>query len=171
MAEAIAVEKKVKFCEKEYDMDTGVCHFTFGNGTELQLDTNTLTEDIQLNLRLHGAVQKVGDSFSGVKGNFAEGIANAQGVIEALKAGNWGVERGDARPRLAELAQAIAKLKNAPLEKATLAVESANDEQRAAWRSNPAVKHAIQEIRLEAAQAALAEAKKQGVQELQVDFA
>lgn len=154
-----AETKKVRFCNKEYDMDTGVVDFQFGNGKTLQIDSSAIPEDTRKQLMLHGISQKVGDSFAGVKGNFAEGIQNAKDTIEQLLAGVWKADReGDAKPRLAELAAAIARLKGVELEKATAAVEAASEEQRKGWRANLKVKNAIAQIRAENAAAALAAA-------------
>lgn len=154
--------EKVKFCDKEYDVDSGIAYFTFGNGTKLELDSNSLNEEMRKQLMLHGISQKVGDSFAGVKGNYAEGIQNAKDVIEQLLAGEWKAGRDDsARPRLAELAAAIARIKNVELDKATAAVEKATDEQRKSWRSNAKVKAVIAQLRAEKAAKALEEAGAQ----------
>ena len=161
MAEAApaADAKKVRFCSKEYDMDTGVVEFTFGNGKVLTIDSNSVPEETRKQLMLHGISQKVGDSFAGVKGNFVEGVANAGDTIAQLLAGVWKSDReGDARPRLAELAEAIARIKGVELEAATKAVEAGTDEQRKGWRSNAKVKSVIATIRAEKAAKALEEA-------------
>ncbi len=164
-------ETKVKFCDKEYDLDSGEVFFAFGNGTKLVFDSNKVSPEIMKQLALHGASQKIGDSFAGVKGNYGEGIQNAQDVIDQLYAGEWKAGRDDsARPRLAELAAAIARIKQVDLEKATAAVEKATDEQRKAWRSNPQVKHAIQQMRLEKAAKEL-EASGEAGKKLEVEVA
>ncbi len=152
--------KAPKFCEKEYDLDTGVVYFSFGNGKMLEFDTNRCSEEIRKTLLLHGASQKIGDSFAGAKQNYAVGIESAQDVIDQLLAGAWRAGRGEgeSRPRLAELAEAIARIKSVVIEKATVAVEKATDEQRKAWRLNAKVKAVIAQIRAEKAAKALEEA-------------
>lgn len=172
MAEAsVAEEKKVKFCAKEYDLDTGLVEFAFGNGKVLNVDSNAIPEETRKQLMLHGISQKVGDSFAGVKGNFAEGIQNAQDTIDQLLAGVWKADReGDARPRLAELAEAIARIKQVPLEAATKAVEAGTDDQRKGWRSNSKVKAVIAQIRAEKAAKALEDAQKAGEKELEINI-
>lgn len=166
-----AEPKKVKFCDKEYDMDTGVVSFAFGNGKALEFDLNKVSDDVRKQLALHGASQKIGDSFAGVKGNYAEGTQNAQDTIDQLYAGVWKAAReDDARPRLAELAEAIARIKGVELDKATAAVEKATDDQRKQWRSNAKVKAVIAQLRAEKAAAALKDAEAQGAQELNVDL-
>lgn len=163
--------KKVKFCDKEYDLDTQIGTFTFGNGKVLSFDLAKVSEAIRLQLAMHGASQKIGDSFAGVKGNFAEGVGNAQETIDQLYAGVWKAAReDDARPRLAELAEAIARIKQVPIEVATKAVEAGNDDQRKAWRSNAKVKAVIAQLRAEKAAAALEEAQKSGEQALEIEI-
>jgi len=158
---------KVKFAKKEYDMDTGVLEIAFGNGEVKEFDSASLPEEIRKNLMLHGLSQKLGDSYAGVKGNFAEALANVAAVFDSLKNGDWSTAGDEARPRLAELAAAIARIKSVAIEKATAAVEKATDEQRKSWRGNAEVKAAIAAARAEKAAAALAGAPKQ---ELQVDL-
>lgn len=161
--------KAPKFCKKEYDMDTKVVSFEFADGEVIELNVAELPQEMQTQLMLHGAAQKGGDSYAGVKGNLAEGKANLQGVIDQLKNGEWRGAGDEARPRLAELAEAIARIKNAPLDKATAAVEKASDEQRKTWRSNAGVKSMIAKIRAEKAAKAL-EAAGENAQEVDVDL-
>lgn len=157
-----AAEKK-PFCSKEYDLETGLASFTFGNGTTLEQTVDELPANIQRQLMLHGFMQKVGDSYAGAKGNFAEGIDNAKGVIEALKSGEWGTGRdSDGKPRLDELAEAIARVKGIPVEDAKKAAEAADEDKRKTWRAHPKIKAAIALIRSEKAQKALEAATDAG---------
>lgn len=167
MAEASAAAKP-QFASKEYDMDTGVVTITFGNGKVVEGDSNQFSDEIRKQLMLHGLSQKMGDSYAGAKGNYAEAIQSVEDVVEQLRAGVWRAARGegDARPRLAELAEAIARIKSVPVEAATAAVEKATDDQRKTWRSNAKVRAVIAQIRAEKAAKALEEA---GEQELQVE--
>ena len=165
----MATEEKTKFSDKEYDLDTGVVSFTFGNGTTLELDANELSPEMQKQLMLHGISQKVGDSYAGAKGDFAKAIDAAKGVIDQLTQGIWRAARGEgeARPRLGELAEAIARIKGVDRDKAMAAVEKATDDQRKQWRGNAKVRHVIAQIRAEAAAKALEQAAEQ---ELEVDL-
>ena len=171
-AAGVAAEpRKVRFCNKEYDMDTGIVEFQFGNGKTLEIDSGAIPEETKKQLMLHGISQKVGDSFAGVKGNYAEGVQNAQDTIDQLLAGVWKSDReGDAKPRLAELAEAIARIKSVDLEKATKAVEAADEKMRKEWRSNLQVKSMIATLRAEKAAKALAEAVEKSP-EIAVNFA
>lgn len=161
-----AEAKTPKFCEKEYDQDAKSVIFTFGNGQTLELKMEEVPSEIQTQLMLHGALQKIGDSYAGAKGNFSEGVANAQSVIDALKAGQWKTARGEGegRPRLGELAEAIARIKGVEVAVAMAAVEKATDDQRKAWRSNAKVKAVIAQIRSEKAAAELQSAGEQSLE-------
>lgn len=158
---------KVKFAKKEYDLDTSELSITFGNGQELAFALSDLSPEIQKQLALHGLSQKLGDSYAGVKGNFAEAINNVNSVFASLKSGDWSTAGEEARPRLAELAEAIASIKKVPIEKAMAAVEKATDDQRKGWRSNAQVKAAIAQNRAVKAQKAL---EGQAPSELTVDL-
>ena len=170
-AKPAAEASKPKFAEKEYDLDTGVVTFTFGNGTVLNFDTNELSAEMRSQLMLHGMSQKGGDSYAGAKGNYSEAIQNVKDVWEQLKQGVWRAARGegDAKPRLAELAEAIARIKQVPIEASTAAVEAGTEEQRKAWRGNAKVKAVIAQIRAEKAAKALEEAEAQGAQTLDIN--
>lgn len=152
-----ADDKKIRFCNKEYDADTHTLIFAFGNGTTVEWDLNKVPAENQARLLVHGASQKGGDSYAGAKGNYTEGIADLQAVIAAVNSGEWSPGRGDseARPRLADLAAALARVKNLPLEQATAVVEAADDDKRKTWRAHPRIKAAIAAIKSEKAQAEL----------------
>lgn len=151
--------KAPKFCT--VDMDDAVdgvgevIYFNFRNGTTLEFDMQKVNDDLKRRLAFHGAKQKIADSYAGVKGNFDEGIANAQGVIDQIYGGDWEAEREGGGPRLAELAEAISRIRGVPLEKVKAVVEAATPDERTQWRSNATVKLEVAKMRAEKAQAAL----------------
>lgn len=155
--------KAPKFCEKDwddaFDGNGEVIYFNFRNGEKLEFDMSRVPEVNQRLLSFHGASQKIGDSFAGVKGDFAQGIANAKAVIEMLYAGDWEQEREGGGPRLAELAEAISRIRGVDLEKVKQVVEAATPEERSSWRSNLTVKNEVAKMRAEKAAEAL---KSQG---------
>lgn len=152
---AVAEEvKKVPFLKKDWT-DEGVVTFAFGNGTTLEFDTRKCNEEIRFMLLCHGASQKIGDAAAGAKGDYNAGISSCKDVISTLLSGQWSGER-EGGPRLADLAEAIARIKNVALEKARAAVEKASDDDRKKWRSNTQVKAVMAQITAEKAQAALA---------------
>lgn len=164
--QSTGASKPPAFCKKTWN-EEGVCQFAFNDGTNLEFDTRKVNDETRLDLTCHGANQKIGDSFAGVKGNTKQGISNAQAVIDQLYAGEWTSDREGGAPRLAELAAAIARIRNAPLEKVTAAVEKASDDQRKQWRSNAQVKAMIAKIRAEKAAEV---ASGQETQELTIDL-
>jgi hypothetical protein len=152
--------KKVKFCEKS--SDGTVVSFKFGNGTEVTLDLSTIPEETQQDLMIHGALQKIGDSYASAGGDYAFGVASAEKVIENLQNGLWGTPRvggsGDSKKSSGELATALSLLQGKDVAEVAAALEAATDEQRKALRSHPAVKAKIAELRAAKAAEALAKA-------------
>ena len=166
-AQAVVVEsKKPSFCSKEYDLETGEVSFTFGNGKIVSCNISDFPAETQKQFTLHGISQKGGDSYAGVKGNFAEGAANLEEVLANAKLGIWRAGRGEgeSRPRLGELAEAIARIKSVPVEQAMAAVEKATDEQRKTWRGNAKVKSVIAQLRAEAAAKVLEESAEKDLE-------
>jgi hypothetical protein len=145
-------ESKVKFCDKS--ADGSIVRFTFGNGQALELDVMGLDESIQQELMLHGALQKIGDSYAGAAGDYEFAISNAKKVIDNLVSGQWKAAReaGEAKPKTGELAEAIARIKGIELAQAAELVNSLDDDQRKAVRGKDAVKAVIAQIRYEKAQ-------------------
>lgn len=152
--------KAPRFCSKDYDLDSGEAAFSFGNGTKLSINISELSDDIKAELMFHGAMQKIGDSYAGAKGDFTSGITSAQAVIDQLLAGEWRASRaaGEAKPRVTELAEAIARLKGVDLDRAVAAVQAATDDQRKGWRKNAQVSAVIAEIRADKARAKMQKA-------------
>ena len=158
MSENTNEVKKPKFCEKS--AEGLVVSFKFGDGETLSLDLSALNEDMQQELMIHGALQKIGDSYASAGGDFAFGKAAASKVIANLQEGNWGSPRaaGEGKKSVGELATALAELQGKDVAEVATALEAATDEQRKAFRSHPAVKAKIAELRAKKAAEALAKA-------------
>lgn len=155
--------KKVKFCEKS--SEGTIVSFKFGNGEERSLDLSTLSEEMQQELMIHGALQKIGDSYASAGGDFAFAIAAAEKTISNLADGNWGSPRtgsGEGKKSVGELATALAQLQGKDVAEVAAALEAASDEQRKTIRNHPAVKAAIAQIRAAKAAEALAKAQEKG---------
>lgn len=165
--------KTPRFASKDWDdafesAENQKLVISFSNGETVEFD-GALVEDELTRHRLfmHGASQKIGDSYASVKGDHKQAKANAEEVINLLYSGEWTGEREGGGPRLAELAEAIAKIKGVDVERARAAVEAATKEERETWRSNAKVKATVAQIRAERAAANL---EKVGEQELNVRF-
>jgi hypothetical protein len=65
--------------------------------------------DIYAQAACHGILQKLGDSYASVLGDFAKAKDNVEGVLELLLVGEWAKER-EAGPRLKDLYDAIRRV-------------------------------------------------------------
>lgn len=156
--------KKIKFAEKT--SEGTVLSFKFGNDTVVTVDLSELSETMQENLMVHGALQKIGDSYASAGGDYAFAIAAAEKVIDNLKNDLWGSARtgsGEGKKSSGELATALSLLQGKDVAEVAAALEAATDEQRKAVRSHPAVKAKIAELRAAKAAEALAKAGDAGI--------
>lgn len=62
--------------------------FQFANGETYTVFVDDLPTTIQRRLTIHGLLQKIGDSYSGIT-NVTEAIAAAEATINALSHGDW----------------------------------------------------------------------------------
>lgn len=164
MNDQAAEVKKIKFAEKT--SEGTVLSFKFGNDTVLTVDLSELSETMQENLMVHGALQKIGDSYASAGGDYAFAIAAAEKVIDNLKNDLWGSARtgsGESKKSSGELATALSLLQGKDVAEVAAALEAATDEQRKAVRSHPAVKAKIAELRAAKAAEALAKAGDAGI--------
>lgn len=154
---------RIKVAEKDYDEESGTFSIAFTDGSAADVALDSLPASIVRLLALHGLSQKLGDSYASVKGDVAEAKRRFEAVLTQLQAGEWkkARESGEGGSKVTELAEAISKFKNAPLEKAIAVVAKATPEQLKQWRANTQLKAIIAQIRAEkaAARAAAAEAK------------
>ena len=160
----VAEVKKIKFCEKT--SEGTIVKFSFGNGEVLTLDLSELTEEVQQDLMIHGALQKIGDSYASAGGDYAFATASASKVIQNLRDGLFNAQRGTGTggtQKIGELAAALASLQSRDVGEVTLALEAASEEQKKALRAHPAVKAKIAELRAAKAAEALAKAGEAGV--------
>ena len=164
MNDQAAETKKIKFAEKT--SEGTVLSFKFGNDTTVTVDLSELSEDIQQSLMVHGALQKIGDSYASAGGDYAFAIAAAEKVIDNLRNDLWGSARtgsGEGKKSSGELATALSLLQGKDVAEVAAALEAATDEQRKAVRAHPAVKAKIAELRAAKAAEALAKAGDAGI--------
>lgn len=93
--------------------------FKFGNDTVVTVDLSELSEDMQSNLMVHGALQKIGDSYASAGGDYAFAIAAAEKVIDNLRNDLWGSARtgsGEGKKSSGELATALSILQGKDVE-------------------------------------------------------
>lgn len=155
MAGPTSASGRIKVAAKGYDVETGTLEVVFTNEEQLNICLDDLSADIVRQLAMHGLSQKVGDSYSSVKGDVQAAFEAAKKTIEQLSSGEWRVAKaaGEGSGRVGELAEAIARLKNVDVKKAAAAVANASEDMVKAWRANASIKAAIAEIRAEKAAA------------------
>jgi hypothetical protein len=148
-------EKKIKFCDKS--SEGTVASFSFGDGTDISLDTNELSDDVKEALMMHGLLQKGGDSYAGAAGDYKFAKERLQAVLQNLLEGKFNATRaaGEKKPKTGELAEALAALKSVEVAEASAAIEAMTEEQLKEVRAHPRVKAKIAELRaIKAAKAA-----------------
>lgn len=139
---------QAKFLSKDVSNE-GLVILKLGNGWKFEVNPKDYPSEIQEDLLIHGAKQKLGDATAGFsKTNDYGGAKDAiLGVHESLMAGVWNREAGGFGVSIDDLAQAIAALKKTSVEKAKAAVEAAPTEKRKEWASNKKVAALIAEYR------------------------
>lgn len=151
---------RIKVARKDYDTETGTFSITFADGASSEVAIASLPQNIVQMLALHGLSQKLGDSYASVKGDVNAAKAKFEAVLKQLMAGEWKQARegGEGGTKVTELAEAIARFKSAPIEKANAVVAQATDDQIKVWKGNAKIKAIIAQIRAEKAAARAAEA-------------
>lgn len=136
-----------------------------GNVQTFELDK--VSDEIRVRLALHGASQKVGDSYAGA-GDSADPTAYAneavKDTIAQLLAGEWRVGGGGG-PRVSDLAQALSRISGESVEAVTEKLSKAGDEEKKNLRKHPQVAAILAAIKAENAAkraATLAEKAKSG---------
>lgn len=164
----MAEGKSQPVAKKDYNPEEKTAIFLFSDGTEIVWNVGAFPTKIQTDLMLHGAIQKGGDSYAGVKGDVKLAIENVRKLGAALLAGDWGPEREGGGVRIGAIAEAIARIKGVTVDEARTALtasEDASDAEKealskkiATLRAHPQIKLVISQIALEKAQKEAAEA-------------
>lgn len=138
--------------KKGFDLAAAAVSFDFANGHKVTMNLKDYPEEIQNQLMIHGALQKLGDCYSKVE-SVTEAIEKQQAVHEALMQGNWnlgGSGGGIASIWLEALARALGRNASDLREK----FAAMSKEQKALIRKNKDVLAAHAEIMAERAEAA-----------------
>ncbi len=131
---------------------TGEIKFTFSDETSEVFNLTSVKDDIRVRLALHGAAQKIGDSYAGAAATddpLAYAKQAVKDTIAQLYAGDWRVSGGGGGPRVNELAIAISRAGGEPLEECIEFVGAMTDEDKKAWRKKPKVALALAQIAAE----------------------
>ena len=158
-------EKKIskRIVPVEGGVPTVVEFLLTGREAPITFDVTKCSDDIRARLALHGASQKIGDSYAGA-GKAEDPIAYAEEAINEtiaqLYAGEWRQTGGGAGPKISDLAIALANATGNTQEEAQELVDSLTDEEKKAYRANPRVKLELDKLRIARAQAALKRAQE-----------
>ena len=126
--------------------------FEFATGETVEVNPGEFPAEIQRQLMLHGVSQKLGDSYSGEDADKCHSIF--AGVLKNLQEGNWTARSGGGgSPRISQLAEALSRATNQPVEACVEKLAAMDDETKKAVRNHAQVKAALAEIKLEKAQA------------------
>jgi len=155
-----AEAKAPKFCEKGLAKDsTSLIEFKFGNGEVLSMDVSELSEEMILALAVHGALQKIGDSYASAAGDFGFGVGQARRVITQLQNNEFNASRagqGGPSKDLRLVFQALAELAKISEEDAQTKYESADEAGQKALRTHPQIKAKVAAYKAAAAAEAAA---------------
>lgn len=154
--------------KKVVDLKAQTVTFDFGDG---KVETFTLSEcsdEMKIQLALHGASQKTGDSYASAKKICEETEADpvewsqgqAQGVIAQLYSDDWTV-RTPGTAAITDLAKALSEAVDVTIEVATARLIEASADDKKSLRKHPDVAAVLATIKAEraAAKAKQAEAK------------
>lgn len=121
---------------------TGVVKFLFEDESVQEINLNDLSEEIKFRLMVHGASQKIGDSYAGAAKE-ASPVAFAKESVDAtikqLIAGDWRVAAVGG-PRVTDLATAYSLAAGETLEAAIELVGGLTEEQAKEMRAKPRIK-------------------------------
>lgn len=137
--------------------DATTLRFTFTDGTVLNVDANTLPEDIRKMATWHGLAQKIGDSYASAK-TVDDAIEAGFATHERLEIGEWLSEREASGPRISHILAALVRARaesGKPLSEAEQAERSeklkVDKTYRESCLANASVKAALAAIQAERA--------------------
>lgn len=151
---------------------TGLIVWTFPDETKETFDLTKVNDGIKVRLSLHGASQKVGDSYAGAAQSGVDPIEYAKQAVKdtiaQLYAGDWRAASAVGGPRVNDLAVALSRVTGEPLEgdEGTIALVAAmTDEDKKVYRKKPKIAAALALIAAERAAAKAAELVKKAEEE------
>ena len=146
-----------KIATKAVSTESKTVTIDFVNGEQVVYDLGSYSEEIILQLALHGASQKGGDSYSG-ESDVDVAVGKAKAVAERLASGTFNaVREGTGSGRITDLAAALAALTGREVSEAVAVIEDMDKDTRAKLRKDPSVKAKMLQISAERAAAAALE--------------
>lgn len=164
--------------KKTTDVESKTVTFDFGDGRVETFQLDNVSETMLIQLALHGASQKIGDSYASAKSATAEtdvdpndwSQAQANGVIGQLADDDWSV-RQPGSASVTDLATALAEAAPCTVEEAIERLADSDKDDKAALRKHPDVAAVLARIKRERAEAKeKTAAAKAGTGESLADF-
>jgi hypothetical protein len=159
--------------KKIIDVAAGTITFQFEDGTAANGDQPAVPGSTQVfdisklkatpeglatleRLAIHGASQKIGDSYAGAKESGTDPVAYAKeavkDTIEQLYANKWSVTRtGSGAPRTTLLVIAVSAVSGQSIEEVQTSIESLSDEEKAALQKQPKIRAKLAALQAEKA--------------------
>jgi hypothetical protein len=149
--------------EKTADVEKGSITFKFADGGDpFVFDLTKVPESLLRNLALHGASQKLGDGYAGMKAE-ADPIAFARTVVrdiaERLYAGDWRAA-GTGGARTSILLEAFATATGKTVEEVAEMWANLDDDDKKAIQAKPKFQLALAKIKVARETAKIAAAEK-----------
>lgn len=147
---------KNAICKKSVGENSEVT-FAFGNGESVVVSPENFNPAVQAQLMAYGISQKLGDSYSGCKGNANKAHELFTDMLGRLSGddGVWTTKRSGtgAGRQTTLIVEAVSRFKGITQQQASDAIEALDAEQLKAVRSAPQIQVLINEIKLERAKA------------------
>lgn len=148
--------------KKTVSVETKSVTFDFDDAGSITFDLTQVSDEMLIQLALHGASQKVGDTYAGAKAategtdidpnEWAKGEAEA--AIGQIYNDDWTVRKTGSGTGVTDLARALAEVMPDVTEQdAATRLADASKEDKAALRKHPAVKAVLERLRAERAAA------------------
>lgn len=138
------------------------------DGNEAVFELDRCSPEMVIQLALHGASQKGGDSYAGAAAAVKDSdmsltdyiLTTVQGVIDQLYNDDWTVRVGGAGPRITDLARALAEAYGVSEAEAAEKVGEIDADTKKAVRKHPAIKPILDRLAAERAAAKAEESEK-----------
>ena len=147
--------------KKQVAVETKSVSFSFDEAGSVTFDLTKVSDEMLTQLALHGASQKVGDTYAGAK-SATEGtsidpnewaLGEAAAAIEQIYSGDWTVRRAGSGPGITDLARALSEVYGISEAEAAEKLGEAEKDDKAAIRKIPQVKAVLERLRAERATA------------------
>jgi hypothetical protein len=148
--------------KKAVDIESGTVTFTFEDETSQTFELSR-AEAVVRHLALHGASQKIGDSYAGAgdeENPLAYAKAAVADLIARLYAGEWKQSGGGGAKAMPVIVQAFAAVSGKSLEEAFEVYDCLTDDEKKALAKKPRIAAKVAAIKLERAAAKAAKLAK-----------